>query len=268
MHISNWLRRIGLLSITDKFRFFVQKKRRGASNRKFMDEHPQFPFPPPYFIYEAYQLNYELYYHDGQGTAKEIIESIKKYSNSYTAPLKILDWGCGPGRITRHMPDFLAAESKVFGTDYNAEYIHWCQQNIPQISWSINSVYPPLNFADDSFDAVVGLSVFTHLSSTAQQKWIAELYRIMQKNAILYITTQGNAFREKLSSGEKKEFDKGSVVERKTIREGHRLFSTFHPVNYVRNLLEWGFEVCELVEGSNLHVSQPQQDIWILKKKA
>ena len=101
MHISNWLRRIGLLSITDKFRFFVQKKRRAESNRKFMDEHPQFPFPPPYFIYEAYQLDYQLYYHDGHGTAKEIIESVKKYSNSYTAPLQVLDWGCGPGRITR-----------------------------------------------------------------------------------------------------------------------------------------------------------------------
>jgi SAM-dependent methyltransferase len=233
-----------------------------------MDEHPQFPFPPPYFIYEAYQLDYKLYYQDGRGTASEIIESIKKYSNKFISPVNLLDWGCGPGRITRHMPDFLPTGSKVFGTDYNSEYIRWCQENIPQISWSINAIYPPLKFPDNSFDAVIGLSVFTHLSSTGQQRWIDELYRIMRNNGILYMTTQGNAFRGKLSSSEKKEFDKGGLVERKTTREGHRLFSTFNPVNYMRNLIGDQFEVCELVEGSNLHALHPQQDIWVVKKKA
>jgi SAM-dependent methyltransferase len=235
-------------------------------NEYFQSQHQQLVFPPAYFLYETYQLDYGLYYSDGLATAGEIVDSIKKHLQPGTG-IAILDWGCGPGRITRHLPGLLPPGSQVFGTDYNKKYIQWCTHNIPGISWTVNDINPPLPFGAESFDAVIGLSIFTHLAESNHPAWVKELHRITKPGGIIYLTTQGNAFRTKLTSEEIQLFDAGKLVMRKTRREGHRLYSTFHPVAYMQNLFSPFFEICELVEGSNLQPDEPAQDTWILAKK-
>ena len=267
LHISNLLRKLGLLRVTDAIRFYIQKLKRKKTNQRFRKKHKQFAFPPAYFLYETYQLDYDLYYNDGLVTAGEIVDSIKKYRTEIGSGFAILDWGCGPGRITRHLPNLLPSGSLVFGTDYNQEYIQWCEKNIPGINWSINNIYPPLDFESDFFDAIIGLSVFTHLAEESHAKWIEELYRITRAAGIIYLTTQGKAFRNKLTPAEINIFEKGSLVVRENKREGHRLFSAFHPVSFMQNLFSSRFEICELMEGSNLRTGESSQDIWILKKK-
>jgi SAM-dependent methyltransferase len=267
LHISNLLRKLGLLRVTDAIRFYFHKLRRQRMNKRFKQQHEQLVFPPSYFLYETYQLDYDLYYNDGLVTAGEIIDTIKKYKSEIKPGFAMLDWGCGPGRITRHLPNLLPTSSAVFGTDYNKEYIEWCKKNIPGINWNHNNLHPPLHYELNSFDAIIGLSVFTHLAEESHAKWMEELYRITRKGGIIYLTTQGNAFRDKLTSAERQIFDKGNLVVRENKREGHRLFSAFHPVSYMQNLINPLFEICELVEGSNLQASGPSQDTWILKKK-
>ncbi len=266
-HFSNLLRNLGLLRITDAVRFYIHKIHKKRVNQRFQSEHLEIVFPPDYFLYETYQLDYDLYYNDGLATAGEIIDSIKKFRNLNESEFSILDWGCGPGRITRHLPKFLSPGSKVFGTDYNKKYIQWCQRNIPGIHWSINGLNPPLPFGPESFDAVIGLSVFTHLAEPSHIKWVEELHRITKRSGIVYLTTQGSAFLNKLTANEIRLFENGSLVEREIKREGHRLYSTFHPSSYMQNLFSSLFEICELVEGSNLQTDEPSQDTWILKKK-
>jgi len=267
LHFSNLLRKIGLLRITDAVRFHIQKIHKKRANQRFHLEHRDIVFPPDYFLYETYQLDYDLYYNDGLVTAGEIIEWIRKFRNLNEPGFSILDWGCGPGRITRHLPNLLPAGSEVFGTDYNKKYIQWCQTNIAGIRWCVNDLNPPLPFKEESFDAVIGLSVFTHLAEPSHSVWMKELHRITKRGGIVYLTTQGSGFQSKLTANEIRLFENGSLVEREIKREGHRLYSTFHPLSYMQNLFGSFFEICELVEGSNLQADQPVQDTWILKKK-
>jgi 2-polyprenyl-3-methyl-5-hydroxy-6-metoxy-1,4-benzoquinol methylase len=267
LHISNLLRKLGLLRFTDSIRFAFQKAKRKGMNSRFKKQHAQFEFPPPYFIYETYQLDYDRYYNDGLVTAGEIIDAIKKYKPGIGPGFAILDWGCGPGRITRHLPGFLPSGSSVHGTDYNAQYVSWCQQNIPGIDWTTNTLHPPLNFGEETFDAIIGLSVFTHLAESSHSSWLKELHRICRQDGILLLTTQGIAFRNKLIASEIKSFDEGNIVVRENKLEGHRLFSAFHPPSTMQRLFQPWFHICELSEGSNLQGDEPSQDIWILKKR-
>jgi cyclopropane fatty-acyl-phospholipid synthase-like methyltransferase len=147
-----------------------------------------------------------------------------------------LDWGCGPGRIVRHLPASITG-TEIHGTDYNQEYIDWCQRELDKIKFSVNHIDPPTNYLDSFFDAVIGVSIFTHLSEASHVAWMNELYRITKPAGIIFITTQGVAYRSKLTSTERSHFDKGYLVTRRYINEGNRLFSTFQPPEFIKRIV-------------------------------
>jgi SAM-dependent methyltransferase len=259
--VANTLRKIGLLGISDKTRYLWQKLYYARVNRHFRNRNPSIKFPPSYFIYETYRLNYAEYLNDGYDTAREFIDLIKK-NIFISANDKLLDWGCGPARIVRHMPTLLP-QSKIYGTDYNPEYIAWCNANIPNVQFSLNSIEPPLDYNDNFFSAIIGLSVFTHLSIKEHLKWVEELHRILKKGGILIITTQGMVYRNKLLAKEKEKFNEHQIVVRDNFRQGHKLYSAFQPKEAIKKIIEKKFSVTEFVEGNR----ENEQDIWVLKKQ-
>lgn len=263
-YISGGLRRVGLLEIFDKFLFNVQRIRNRSINKKFRATHADVAFPPDYFIYETYRLKIDEYYNDGLATSKELITLAGRHIDLNTAKnVRVLDWGCGTGRITRHFPGLLADDAQVYGADYNKRYTQWCRDNLPRIHWDPNDLDPPLPYSGGFFDVVFGLSVFTHLSEHNHPKWIGELHRITRRDGLVVITTQGDAFKEKLLREEKRNFDAGLLVTRRSGVEGHRLFSSFQPESYLRSLVQGKFVVVELIKGK---VHPPEQDVWVLKK--
>lgn len=262
--IGNFLRKVGLLRFAETLRFRWQQWKCRKANEVFRKTYPAEKFPPDYFIYETYRLNLSDYYHDGRATAAEIIAVIGKYTDVHRPGFTILDWGCGPGRITRHLPALLPAAT-VHGTDYNDRYVNWCRQNLPGIHFSKNDIQPPLPFANAYFDAVIGISIFTHLSEAGHHAWVNELYRVCKPGAVIFITMQGAAYREKLLSFEQKQFDEGKLVTRENTREGNRLFSAFQPPAFVHQLIAGKFEVLSLIEATTTN-GEPGQDEWVLKK--
>jgi methylase of polypeptide subunit release factors len=46
---------------------------------------------------------------------------------------RILEWGCGCGRILLHMKD-LANQVELYGVDIDAEAIEWADHNIPWVT--------------------------------------------------------------------------------------------------------------------------------------
>ncbi|MES1218885.1 MAG: class I SAM-dependent methyltransferase, partial [Bacteroidota bacterium] len=205
-YLSGLLRKMNLLSSAEKVRFNLQKLRYKKDNHDFRKEHTDFVLTPECFIYETYRLNYKWYYEDGKNSAEEIVALLSKYFDFSIPQNKVLDWGCGPGRIVRHLPCLLQY-SEIFGTDYNENYIQWCQYHLPQIEFFQNSINPPMSFSNSFFDIVLGLSIFTHLSEKNHHQWIGELYRVVKLGGVVLITTQGDAFRSKLTAYEKELFD-------------------------------------------------------------
>ena len=263
-YISGLLRTMNLLSSAEKARFYFQRLKYKKVNDAFKKGYPDFGLPPEFFIYETYRLNYKWYYEDGKNTAEEIVTLLSKYYNFSKPNKRILDWGCGPGRVVRHFPSLLPS-TEIYGTDYNENYIKWCSENLNGIHFSVNKIDPPITFAGSFFDAIIGLSIFTHLSEKNHFAWIDELHRIIKFGGGVLITTQGEAYRQRLAPGEKEIFDSGRLVTRKYLKEGNRLYSSFQPTDFIKGLMAHKFQILEFVPG-NLQNGEPSQDIWVLRK--
>ncbi len=103
---------------------------------------------------------------------------------------RLLDWGCGCGRVIGLMRRHL--EGVVFaGCDIDAEAVEWCRRNLPDHDFAVLSPLPPSPFEPDSFDAVTGNSVLTHLERSVQAAWLREIRRILKPGGLLFASVNG-----------------------------------------------------------------------------
>ncbi|MDR6515641.1 class I SAM-dependent methyltransferase [Chryseobacterium camelliae] len=260
--ISNLLRRLNLLFLADKLRFYIYKNKNKSKNKTFQSQYPNFVFPPDYLMYESFNINYESYYKSGKSTAERFVGILKKYTSVETP--HILDWGCGPARVVRHMSDFLSG-CQVYATDYNENSIAWNKSNINNVTFNLNGLKAELPYENGFFDFVYGISIFTHLSEQLHDDWKNELTRVLKKGGILLLSLQGNLFKMILTEKEVRKFENGKLVVRGNVKEGHRTYSAFHPDEYVEQLFS-DFEVMEHIP-SFMNNGRPEQDIWIFRKK-
>lgn len=102
---------------------------------------------------------------------------------------KILDWGCGCGRIARH---FLERNiNNLVGVDIDPINIKWSEANLPGCEFYRTDYNPPLPFEDNYFDLIYGQSVFTHLSEGDQFAWLEELARVVRVGGFVFVTYCG-----------------------------------------------------------------------------
>tara|TARA_B100000809_G_scaffold118758_1_gene117051 strand:- start:14439 stop:15242 length:804 start_codon:yes stop_codon:yes gene_type:complete len=261
--ISNFLRRLRLIYFADWIRFYVEKYKNRSINKDFKLKNPNVILPPDYLIYESFQMNYHKYY-------TESIEAAKYFSNLFRKHIelkdkRILDWGCGPGRIIRHMPMVVNNGCEYFGTDYNKESIDWCSKNLSDIQFNKNSLIAQLPYDDNFVDVIYGVSIFTHLSEQLHYDWYNELYRVLKPNGIMVLTTQGDQFKVKLTDSELENYNNNHLVVRGNVKEGHRTYSAFHPNGFMKKLFD-KVEILEHIETEYEGKEWVPQDIWILKK--
>ncbi|GAB2824701.1 class I SAM-dependent methyltransferase [Ferruginibacter profundus] len=264
-YLGNFIRKTNLARVADKIRFYIQYSSNYFTNKKFATQNPAAKFPPPYFLYETYEVNYKSYYEDGFQTASEIVALFQSHLNFSEAGKKILDWGCGPGRVVRHLPGILQDAHLVYGCDYNEAYINWCSKNLTNISFEKNELDPPVLFMSDYFDGIYGLSIITHLSLKSHVSWIAELKRILKPGGLLLITSQGNQFKEKLLQHELDMFNAGKLVVRDTEHEGHRVYAAFQPETFMKILLK-DFTLLQFIPGGSKESIHGLQDTWLVQK--
>ncbi len=263
-YLSILLRKLGLAGVADRLRFSIVSLKQNKENRSFARRHPDFCFPPDYFIYETYLLSYKDYYEDGKATAELIKVLASKYIDLNSGGKAILDWGCGPGRVIRHFPLLAGGAHQYSGCDYNEKYISWCAVNIPGISFFVNELSPPVHAKADSFDLVYGLSIFTHLSENAHYEWMNEVFRILRPGGIFIFTTHGDGSVDKLIPSELEAYRNGNFVSRSFLKEGHRMYSSFQPEKFI-DKLRGKFTLLEFTsggEGSNIGY----QDCRIFRK--
>ncbi|MEM0543313.1 class I SAM-dependent methyltransferase [Flavobacterium sp. j3] len=263
--ISNILRRLRLIYMADWAYYSIERCKNRKKNNSFKKNNPDVKLPNDYLMFESFQIDYTNYYEGGISTAKWLSEYFGKYID--LKDLKILDWGCGPGRVIRHLPEVIGNGCSYYGTDYNKQTIDWCAKNLPGISFNLNSLEAKLPYSDNFFDVIYGISIFTHLSEDLHYKWLNELQRILKPNGILLLTSQGDNFKTKLIRSEVLKFNNGELVIRDKVKEGYRMFSAFQPSGFMKNL----FNDVQILE----HYAEPipksgdwiPQDVWIVKKK-
>jgi SAM-dependent methyltransferase len=262
---SRFLRKSGFGLEVDKLIYFYHFLKNRKANLQFEKANPDLPLPPPYMLFESYKLNYEAYYKDGYETAKWITGLLGAYLD-LNKPIRILDWGCGPSRVIRHLPKLVNPGSIIAGSDYNKNTIAWNKENITGVHFILNQLQPPLDFENNSFDAIYTISIFTHLSEHLFTPWIEELHRILDHEGILMITLHGEAFVSRLEADERERFLEGEPIIHESNLDGHRSFGAFHPVKYVEARIKHLFQIEQFIPGTLIN-DIPQQDMWILRKQ-
>lgn len=99
---------------------------------------------------------------------------------------RILDFGCGAGRMTRHL-GAEAETGEVWGVDIHAEAIRWAQAHLPPFHFVTTTTAPHLPFEDRSFELVFASSVWTHIGDL-DDAWLLEVRRILKPGGRLYFT--------------------------------------------------------------------------------
>jgi len=258
------LRSAGLIQIVDNLRFVWEYILRYPSNRLFLSSRRGEAFPPAYMLYEAFRMDYRKYWESGRAAA-QWIQSVTADDLPAGEPLQILDWGCGPARVLRHLPAIFGEGHEFHGTDYNPATVAWSQKQPTFGKVTLSPSYPPSPYPEASFDLIYGISVFTHLPENAHYRWRDELLRIAKPGGLLFLTTQGPAFLEKMYASEQQLFRQGKPVFRGNTQEGHRTFSAFHPASWARIFFGGSFEILAYLPGEKKQWGI-EQDVWLVRK--
>jgi SAM-dependent methyltransferase len=154
------------------------------------------PLPPPRLRYKVAGTDIaEWFEKSGQMSVQDLMRALASVGMSLDEFTDVLEWGCGCGRILRHLPSFLAPK-RIYGNDIDPEAIAWVNENLPWVETSLTNGMPPLPYRDNSFDLIFNHSVMTHLDETYQDAWLAELSRVLRPGGIVTLTASGpNAFQ-------------------------------------------------------------------------
>jgi ubiquinone/menaquinone biosynthesis C-methylase UbiE len=119
---------------------------------------------------------------------------------------RVLDVGCGIGRMAVPLTGYLSADGEYQGFDIVKKGIEWCQENItsrhPNFYFSHfdihNNDYNPhgvyqasshkFPYENGSFDFVFLTSVFTHMFPPDMENYLNEISRVLKKGGTCFIT--------------------------------------------------------------------------------
>lgn len=100
---------------------------------------------------------------------------------------RVLDVGCGTGRLARWIASIVGPAGNVVGIDPLPERITLARANAAGITFEVGQAEDLGAFADESFDAVVMSAVFHWV--TDQPKALAEVRRVLKTGGRVGITT-------------------------------------------------------------------------------
>jgi ubiquinone/menaquinone biosynthesis C-methylase UbiE len=101
--------------------------------------------------------------------------------------LKILDFGCGVGRVA--LPMFFEYGRLSHACDIDDSATAYLRRALPDVDVRTTDFKPPLPFAESMFDVVYSISIWTHLNEADQLAWLAEMRRIIKPGGFLMATT-------------------------------------------------------------------------------
>lgn len=221
------LRALHLVQAADYFVARHEARKAATANEAYRAAHPDRIFPDPVLVFEV-AGHAHLGNFDYTGAAHAtLIASYLRETLLPEAP-RILDWGCGLGRVLAHLPATLAAPGATFhGCDPDARAIAHDRRALPGVAFDQIEALPPTPYAAQSFDAIYGVSVLTHMPERVAQAWLAELARIVTDGGVVILTSHGEATACVLTAAQRARFAAGAYVAVGGAKVGSRTYLSY-----------------------------------------
>lgn len=203
--------------------------------------------------------NWQFFFERGKATANVLIDAARDAGADPQSWQRVLDWGCGCGRIARHMPSLTPAA--IVGRDIDAYTVKWCAENLDG-DFKRSALSPPLDIADASIDFVYGFSVLTHLSAQMQAAWFKELGRILKPGALAALTYHDRQHPAMDWVKLRSEQDGVSLTEQTL--EGSNLVAAFQGIDTIERAAAPWFT---LVSNIPRDVTAFEQSLAVLRRK-
>jgi SAM-dependent methyltransferase len=143
---------------------------------------------PPSELWLGYGRSTDHYLASGRRDAESLARLIAASGKPLAECRRILDLGCGAGRMLRWMPEAGVRQAELWGADVSADHVLWCQQHLcPPFRFVTTTSCPHLPFPDGYFDLVYAGSVFTHVSELVDA-WLLEIRRVLAPGGRAYLT--------------------------------------------------------------------------------
>jgi ubiquinone/menaquinone biosynthesis C-methylase UbiE len=256
------LKSLGLYAPIYYWVFLKDLWRNRRINKQFHAATAGVKLPPPLLRFDVHGTsNARTYHESGLQNAKTIHEIIHRHFPA--GPVRVLEWGCGPGRILSHLAHLDDERRyRLTGTDYVKSSVAWARKAYPEIRFEVNQLAPPLLLADASQDFVYAISVFTHLSERAHSDWLAEILRVLCPGGIFLLTTHGEAYAHLLTTAHEKErFAAGELVTFAGPRDGSQMYCALHSAAFMQRFLAQ----------TDILSHEPRrfgdQDVWIVRRR-
>lgn len=156
------------------------------------------PLPPP-----ALRMGGKHFKDDADFVAKARADVQKLVAHGLTKRSRILDWGCGAGRLAIGIVETWGSIRRYSGVDVQEPLIRWAQDNIsprrPRFTFThvdiANARYNPRGETrrvipgdDAAFDALYAYSVLSHMTSEDVKGYLAEIARLLTPRGFAWLT--------------------------------------------------------------------------------
>jgi SAM-dependent methyltransferase/glycosyltransferase involved in cell wall biosynthesis len=162
---------------------------------------------------------------------------------------RVLDLGCGAGRVLRHLIGYADVGSELHGCDIDAASIDWLLGHLsPPVHAFTNDPLPPLPMPDGSLDLVIATSVFTHIYQ-GWSEWLLDLHRVLVPGGLVLATYLGAGMSDELRALTGRPYDPDEMGMLALGCEGHYEWTNvWHTPWWLRE--HWGraFEILDLQE--------------------
>jgi SAM-dependent methyltransferase len=259
--VEKTLRSAGLERVLYHWVYYRDRTRTRLDNAHFLAVHRSPRVPPARLRFDVIgATSARAYVSLGQEDARHILRVLDRWVPGRDRT-RVLEWGCGPGRILGHLAEWDAARRlELHGADYYAPSVRWARANLTAVRFVHNRIHPPLPYEDGSFGFVYAISVFTHLTEDSHSRWLGEIRRILQPGGVFLFTTHGDAYRDALDAGQRADYDAGRYTASTSAVDGSQMFAAFQSPAFMRRFLA-GLEVLD-----HEPCGWNRQDVWIVRK--
>lgn len=191
--------------------------------------------------------------------AAQLRDTVRGYETNIAQAERILDFGCGCGRLIRALP--LVTSAHLYGCDSDKHAAMWCRSHLLGEFYQ-NSEFPPLPWRDGNFDMIYAISVLTHMDETHQNVWLVEWRRILKPGGLLLAS-----FRRPQTMSEKEATERSGGIYSTQTGYHSGLFPAYyrtglHTLAYVRSHWSQYFEIADIIERGKFL----SQEVVIMKK--